>query len=410
MPSGEGQQETSLHHSSHRHLLKKGKVRPPATLDAIVVPTARPTDSLHRAADLARYHRCPLVALCSIAADAEATIKLAAKEGVTVLAVNMNELPPDLVPAFRTTAMLKGGDFERRTDTSLKRNLGLLLAVIAGWDNVVFLDDDIAVTEPDHLTDAVGQLAEFAAVGLFVDGFPDNSVVCHAYRDAGGAQDTFIGGGALAVSAKTFDSFFPNIYNEDWFFLLTETRLRQLTMTGSVKQAEYNPYSDPKRAVSEEFGDVLAEGVYWLLDKQQPLTDADAGHWRERLAERRDFIDQILDMTERNKQLSTVRKRQMVAALKAAKLQNERITPQLCVEYMEAWRTDREDWWDHIRHTRRKYTAGLGKMLADLGLTHRYHVAASPACNTSPGSVCGCHPAAGPRTYRPLAGAAKRGS
>ncbi|MBE1469836.1 hypothetical protein [Kibdelosporangium phytohabitans] len=52
----------------------------------------------------------------------------------------------------------------------------------------------------------------------------------HAFRDAGGQQDTFIGG-ALAVGRKSFTSFFPNIYNEDWFFLLDDTGLRPSAVT-----------------------------------------------------------------------------------------------------------------------------------------------------------------------------------
>jgi len=59
---------------------------------------------------------------------------------------------------------------------------------------VVFLDDDIRVPDPADLGKAVSLLGTHAAVGLGIGGFPDNSMVCRAFREAGGRQETFIGG------------------------------------------------------------------------------------------------------------------------------------------------------------------------------------------------------------------------
>ena len=105
-------------------------------------------------------------------------------------------------------------------DTSAKRNIGLMLCHMLGWKHVTFLDDDIEIPDPGDLERAAGLLDERNLVGLFVDGFPDNSVVCHAYRLAGGPQTSFIGGGAIVVETERTRSFFPDIYNEDWFYML----------------------------------------------------------------------------------------------------------------------------------------------------------------------------------------------
>src|SRR5437016_6213547 len=83
------------------------------------------------------------------------------------------------------TARPPGLRFERRTDVSLKRNIGLAVARMAGWQRLMFLDDDIVVEEPDHIRKAGALLGTFGAVGLANNGFPDNSVVCHANRAAG---------------------------------------------------------------------------------------------------------------------------------------------------------------------------------------------------------------------------------
>jgi hypothetical protein len=363
---------SSNHHASHRHLLAQVHNAAPERVDAIIVPTARTAAYLRTAVALAKHHQCVLVALCSRLASAAEAIKLAKRHGVEVVAVDMDYLPRGVVPEFATSAVLDGAKngslFKRRTDTSLKRNIGLLFAHMAGWERIVFLDDDITVPEPEDLNDAAGLLDDFAGVGLSIGGFPDNSVVCHAFRAAGGEQDTFIGGGALAVGRESFRSFFPNIYNEDWFFLLNETGLQPSAVTGKVIQARYDPFRETMRARSEELGDSLAEGLFSLLDTGMRLTDADAGFWTWFLHRRRRFISEVIEMVDAAIPDSADKDR-MRAALKAANGRNLRIDPEMCVDFMESWRLDRKLW---ERHIQAQHPAGIQKLLADLGLMHCY--------------------------------------
>ena len=106
------------------------------------------------------------------------------------------------LPRFQTSAMLEGTLFARRSDQSIKRNLALMLARMLGWSRILFLDDDITELVPSDMCRASGLLDTHQAVGLHVGGFPDHSVVCHAYRKSGGEQRAFYrrwrarGGGA----------------------------------------------------------------------------------------------------------------------------------------------------------------------------------------------------------------------
>ena len=153
--------------------------------------------------------------------------------------------------------------FARRTDLSAKRNLALMLSRMSGWSRILFLDDDITGLDPDDIRKASGLLDTHNAVGLRIGGFPDHSVVCHAYRAGCGEQQSFIGGGALVVELNRAGSFFPDIYNDDWFFLLDGHKsLQPVAVTGQVIQYPYDPFRNPDRARTEEFGDVLAE---WML-------------------------------------------------------------------------------------------------------------------------------------------------
>jgi glycosyltransferase involved in cell wall biosynthesis len=315
-------------------------------VDAIIVPTARHVATLKPAIELAEKLGATLVALCSKWSSANEVAALVKGKGVKLVAIDVEKLPAGVVPTFETCKILAGTRFERRTDTSLKRNLGLLLARLVGWQRVVFLDDDIRVPEPVDLREAVGLADHYAGVGLAIRGMPDNSVVCHAFREAGGAQDMFIGGGALAIGSQSMTSFFPNIYNEDWFFLLDDDGLRPTAVTGTAVQGMYDPYRE-ERARMEELGDSLAEGLFWLLDHGKSLRDATLGHWKKFLRDRAGFITDVIGMVG-GMAGDPEQRHRMLLALKAARGRCQYIDPDLCVRYIAAWRSDRVIWQKHI--------------------------------------------------------------
>lgn len=336
------------HHASHTRLLSTATVRStrPAGVNAVIVPTARPYGYLRDAAELVKDLNCQLIVLCSKWADAGRALDLAADVGVRVVTVDVEHDQPRL-PDLRTSSMLTEQGwrrFSRRTDTSLKRNVGLALARMVGWRFVLFLDDDIRVEEPGDIWDAAALAETHAAVGLVNHGFPDNSVVCHAHRRTGGIQGTFVGGGALVVQVNRTTSFFPNIYNEDWFFLLNGHGIDPVTMVGKVTQKEYDPFRDTVRARGEEFGDTLAEGVYALLDDGKTIAAADAGYWEGYLQVRRDFIQQVLGRLPRAAVADEAERHRMAAALAGAHGRSLTITPDLCVDYLRAWAADRRQW------------------------------------------------------------------
>ena len=132
------------------------------------------------------------------------------------------------------------------SDLSVKRNFGLLLARLSGWSKIVFIDDDITLSRPDiaRLTD---QLDSHQIAGMVCRDFPDNSVVCHARRLAGLPQDVFVTGAVLGVNCTDLPlPFFPDIYNEDWFFFAEAApRATSSTKAGEARQAEYEPFAEP---------------------------------------------------------------------------------------------------------------------------------------------------------------------
>jgi hypothetical protein len=338
--------ETPDHHGSHQDLLWTPD--DPATahqgIDAIIVPTARRPAYLTEAAQLACALGCTLVTLHSKQWTSAAKAAPLLRQTPRFIAIDVPDPHALRLPNWETSRLLKGTVFARRTDLSAKRNMSVLLSLMLGWRRVLFLDDDITKLNPDDVRRASGLLGTHNAVGLDIGGFPDHSVVCHAYLQAGGPQQSFIGGGALAVHLERSRSFFPDIYNDDWFFLLGDKGIQPVAVTGNVKQYPYDPFRTPDRARAEELGDVLAEGIYWLLDQGRSITDADRAHWTRFLGKRKQFIRRVLRMVEQDGTIGPAERERRIAALKGSLGRLAHITPGLCEDYLRAWAADRQSW------------------------------------------------------------------
>lgn len=350
-------------HGSHRSLLRAIHPSPTRSsdVDAIIVPISHPVDHLAPALRLARELNCPLVALCSQDAKTAQASALAEQIGTELVAIDFTAIPDTLLPDFATTELLAGTTFEYGRDTSAKRNLGLLLSGLLGWERIAFLDDDITVSGKE-LRHAAYLLNQYDAVGLAVDQFPDNSVVCHARRATDDDQETFIGGGALIVGTAVMTSFFPQIYNEDWFFLLDGEKLCPAAMNGFAKQEVYDPFDGVKRAESEEFGDCLAEGVFWLLDGDEPIHAAsEPEYWHNFLEIRLSFIEDVMGKVVVSTK-PAVQKQRMIEALSAARVRSMLITPTTCADYVKAWQDDRKLWREHVEVLQQRHAPDLARL------------------------------------------------
>jgi hypothetical protein len=116
---------------------------------------------------------------------------------------------------------------------------------------------------------------------------------------------------------------------------------------GEVYQRPYDPFRTPNRARAEELGDVLAEGLYWLLDQDRSLADADRQHWAMFLTNREQFIKRVIHMVACSR-LQPSEKRRRIAALNGSLQSLSLISPSLCQMYLRAWVADRERWRRHL--------------------------------------------------------------
>lgn len=115
-------------------------------------------------------------------------------------------------------------------DIAQKRNFALQLARHMHWESIFFLDDDVSISN-QQLDKAFTLLKspKVSVVGFNARFFPDHSVAMHAHKWLRNSLDSFIGTGAIAVKINTpFLSFFPHIYNEDFWNAEINSRLAYL--------------------------------------------------------------------------------------------------------------------------------------------------------------------------------------
>ena len=335
-----------MQRSSHRSLISDRSADVSTTsrgrrLDAIIVPAARRAPRLRSVARLAAQYDTLLVILASHECTVEEAASLVGSTpGSRALIIEIpDDHTHDLLKLETSSKAFHDVNAGRKSNLSHKRNLGLMLSRLLGWEKIMFMDDDISRVTTSHLTKVATQLERHHVTGLVSMSFPDNSVVCHANRLCGADQDVFITGATLGVnmSAKPLD-FFPDIYNEDWLAFASHAQAGRIISVGEGRQQGFNPYDDPQRAAREEFGDVIAEGLYSLFDEGRPLERATTTYWREFIDVRRSLIDQI---TETLPRIETYESVQAQESMRHARKQLDSIEPEDCWNFVSAWCDDR---------------------------------------------------------------------
>jgi hypothetical protein len=242
------------------------------------VPTTRGETHLAAALALGESLGVPVLVLHSPPGATQPFGPPGPTESTVVL--TMAESRPAL-PDLETFRFFPNGS---TSDLHQKRNVALAIAHVAGWRTLFFLDDDIDTPRPGDVMRAVASLDRYTAAGLPALRYPDNSIVCHANRLIGRKQDVFVGGAALAVNVDQADSFFPDLYNEDWLFLAPHLDKRRVARVGAVTQRAYAPFADPDRARLQEFGDLVGEACSATCTKpdsvHRHLSDTGERSWR----------------------------------------------------------------------------------------------------------------------------------
>jgi hypothetical protein len=260
-------------------------------------------------------------------------------------------------------------------DISRKRNLGLLIGRMCGWTRMLLLDDDIRRINIEKLSAAGALLDTYPVVGLQVIKYPDASVVGHARRVTGRMQVPFVSGGSLLINPQQLNGFFPAIYHEDWVCIIDHLMAGEVAIGGMVGQKPYKPFAVPERAKNEEFGDVFAAGLLWLVHARNKASGTD---YRQE-ATNRSFWEGILD--ERAVLLEDVAERLKTQypddedahqSLDVARKRCAELTPDEFVSVATKWMSNLEVWRGRV--SRLPQTNSVEAALTELGLLGIVHL------------------------------------
>ena len=212
-------------------------------------------------------------------------------------------------------------------------------------------------------------LGPYSAVGMRAVDFPDNSVVCHGHRKTGGYQDVFISGSVLAVHCAEAVAFFPEIYNEDWFFFYHAAEARRVGRHHrDATQLCYDPFADPQRAAGQEFGDVMAEGLYGLLHNRISADRATSDYWRTFLDSRMSFLEGVL---VRSESVEPYLRQRITSSIETAMEWSRQISPSMCEHYIALWKKDLGTWEQRLKDVPRGLSVKSALRELDLILSGR---------------------------------------
>ncbi len=338
-----------------------------AQTDAIIVPTSRSSHYTDWAIDLASQTGSYLIAMCSGKASAWEITNRANTAKVCGMAIDIPLKYKHKLLTFKTNLFPEALYGRQTNDLYIKRNLGLLIAHLAGWKKIFFLDDDITGITKSEMELAASTLSDKAIAGFPSTNFPDNSVVRHAERLGGSEPGVALSASAMMVNVTKATGFWPAIYNADWLFPYDSRRSSNVKVFEPALQEPYNPFLSPQRAASEEFGDFLAEGITHLMKCGIACTEATVSDWKDLFALRNESIRNIRQqiMIVRPSNLDCV-----LASLQAAETQLNEIDPVRCLVYISTWRDDLDLWLNRLDKLNIRASPALA--IEQLGLNLSY--------------------------------------
>jgi hypothetical protein len=217
-------------------------------------------------------------------------------------------------------------------DIPFKRNVALMESRWSGRRTIGLLDDDILLTaaQLDSAATALSKQADL--VSFHVLDYPDVSTIDHVERLIRGVPSRVsIGGNCLFFRVEQAASFFPEVYNDDWFFLFSHVGLRRIASLGVAKQRPYRPWVDHGRIAFEQFGDIAIEGAKENIKDGRLPFDGSPQYWRV-------ILDRYL--TKLNALISLAPDGELGSALFAARQVASALESQSFFRFLERYRTD----------------------------------------------------------------------
>lgn len=215
-------------------------------------------------------------------------------------------------------------------DLPVKRNFALLHAIQNKFEHILLIDDDIEGISKKICNKGIAALESNNISGCLVEGFADTSVIGHIEQKYGEPYFPFLSGNFLFINPSKAESFFPLIYNEDWLFMVPSINQNKVSAVDVIFQKSYDPFDDICRIKLQEFGEVIAEGIFELISQSRFEDRYSEQFWNEYLNYRKSYVEELLLQADKK----------YVPFIKESLMISEKIKAIHCIEFIRDWEED----------------------------------------------------------------------
>jgi len=185
------------------------------------------------------------------------------------------------------------------------RNFALLFGKASGFENVLFMDDDIEVRSMHIVNELFELLKSYQFVGANIAGLVDDSVLGHIATDLNIFNERMLSGGFMAFRPSTINQFFLNYYNEDWIWLFLQLVGRQPRQEGEVFQAFSNPLDNYRdKVLFQEFGEILLDGILDCYPRGSFIDLNSQLFWERMVNERKTYLDTLVRSSRKSNNIN----------------------------------------------------------------------------------------------------------
>lgn len=174
------------------------------------------------------------------------------------------------------------------------RNFALLYAKSLKLEIILFMDDDITVTDKNLINELFGLTNLYHFTGAHISGMVDDSILGHIATALNKPSERTLSGGFMAFCPTKVQHYFLNFYNEDWIWLFLHYAPNDSIQTGEVFQAISDPLKSYKRnGVFQEFGERLLEAVMVSCHQGEHALLASEDFWSSIVKERNNYLTEL---------------------------------------------------------------------------------------------------------------------
>lgn len=296
--------------------------------NAIYIPFLNRYDNLNELLSALSWFEREIIVLVS---NENYTTKIDTTKNFQVSFINCSKY--ETTNKIKNLKTFKSAIFYHNTtnwDLPMKRNFALLHAMQNGFENILLIDDDIEGISKIIFNKGIAALETNNISGCLVEGFADTSVIGHIEQKYGEQYFPFLSGNFLFINLAKTESFFPLIYNEDWLFMIPSINQKKIVAVDVISQKIYNPFDDISKIKLQEFGEVIAEGLFELISQSRFEDRNEERFWIEYLNYRKSYVKDLFQQADK----------EIIPFLKESLIILEKISPIHCIAFIRDWEED----------------------------------------------------------------------